>query len=53
VLLNLNGYEDNLEDIDGYNKTMEISSSKISENLRDSYIDSLAIWLSGKFINIG
>jgi death-on-curing protein len=53
VLLNLNGYEDNLEDIDGYNKTMEISSSKIPENLRDSYIDSLAIWLSGKFINIG
>jgi death-on-curing protein len=52
VFMSLNGYEDSLEDEEGYNKTMEVSISQISEDLRDDYIDSLANWLSYKFISI-
>jgi len=33
ILLNLNGYEDVLDEIEVYNKTMEITESQIPDNL--------------------
>ncbi len=52
VLLGINGYEDNLDDEEGYNKTIEIATIKLSETERDKYIEDLAIWLSERFIKL-
>ena len=49
VFLDVNGFEDKLDDAEGYQKAMEIASSSISEDNRDSYIDQLAEWLSQRF----
>jgi len=49
VFLDVNGYEDNLDDEEGYNKTVEVATIKLSEMERDSYIESLATWLSERF----
>ena len=45
VLLTLNGYEDFLNDYEGYDKTLEIASSTHDELERDRYILELANWL--------
>ncbi len=50
VFLNLNGYEDHLDDLEGYDMTMEIASSHIPESERDNYIDNIAEWLSKRFL---
>lgn len=49
VFLSINGYIDNLDDDDGYNKTMEIASIHLSEIERDNYIKDLATWLRKNF----
>lgn len=49
IFLDINGYKDNLDDTEGYEKTMEVSMSEISEDFRDEYINSLAEWLSERF----
>ncbi len=49
VFLTVNSYIDELDDDDGYNKTMEIASSTVSEAGRDTYIEELAQWLSTRF----
>ncbi|WP_348982974.1 type II toxin-antitoxin system death-on-curing family toxin [Desulfosporosinus sp. FKA] len=49
VFLEVNGYEDNLDDQEGYDKTWEVAESELSELERDSYIESLAVWLSKRF----
>ncbi len=50
VFLEVNGYEDNLDNNEGYEKTMEIAALKISEEERDNYINDLADWLSQRFL---
>ena len=50
LLLNINGYKSLLTNDEGYNKTLEISQSKISENDRDEYIDRIAGWLCENFV---
>ncbi|MBP1616028.1 MAG: death-on-curing family protein [Bacteroidetes bacterium] len=49
VFLLLNGYQDLLEDMEGYFKTSEIAGSKIPDSERDEYINSIAEWLSENF----
>jgi len=51
VFLDINGYEDYLDDDEGFDKTMEIAASNISEDERDNYIKNLADWLSQRFIS--
>jgi death-on-curing protein len=51
VFLTVNGYIDNLNDDEGYSKTMEIASSTFGENERDSYINELTDWLSKRFLH--
>lgn len=48
VFLDINGYEDYLDDDEGYD--MEIAASNTSEDERDTYINNLAEWLSQRFI---
>ena len=50
VFLDVNGYEDNLDDDEGYEKTMEVAIISLPDIERDLYIDSLAAWLSERFI---
>jgi len=50
VFLDINGYESDMENDEGYDKTMEISVSHIPECSRDEYIDYLAGWLCERFI---
>lgn len=52
VFLDINGYEDNLDDTEGYDKTIEVAESEIPEYKRDDYINILAEWLSKRFIKI-
>lgn len=52
VFLSVNGYEDNLDDDEGYEKTIEVASLDVSEVNRDAYIKELAFWLSERFIKI-
>ena len=49
VLLIVNGFIDNLDDDEGYSKSMEIAASTLPESERDSYIETLATWLSKRF----
>ncbi len=49
VFLDVNGYEDNLDDEEGYEKTLEVAKILLSEMDRDAYIKDLAIWLSERF----
>jgi death-on-curing protein len=51
VFLDINGYEDYLDEDEGFDKTMEIAASNISEHERDNYIKNLADWLSQRFIS--
>lgn len=50
VFLTINGYKDILDDKEGYIKTLEVESAKVSEDERDLYIENLADWLSHRFI---
>ncbi|PYG84258.1 death-on-curing protein [Ruminiclostridium sufflavum DSM 19573] len=50
VFLCLNGYEDCLDDLEGYTMTIEVALSNILENERDEYINYIANWLSKRFI---
>ena len=50
VFLDVNGFEDNLDDDKGYQKTMEVAESSLTEEERDNYINRLAKWLSQRFI---
>lgn len=53
VLLTINGFEDNLDDMDGYNKTLEIEASKLQGHELDNYIkQDLSHWLSDRFIKL-
>jgi hypothetical protein len=45
----LNGYKDNLDDDEGYQKTMEITVLVLPELKRDQYINQLAEWLADRF----
>ena len=49
VFLDVNGYEDNLDDMEGYSKAYEISELKLSGLEIDTYIENLAEWLSERF----
>lgn len=49
TFLKINGYKDNLNNEIANNKIWNISESKIVENLRDDYINSIAEWLSQYF----
>jgi death-on-curing protein len=49
LFLNLNGYLSLIDDDDGYDKIMEISTSQVPEEVRDEYIDCLAGWLCENF----
>ncbi|MCG8541874.1 MAG: type II toxin-antitoxin system death-on-curing family toxin [Clostridia bacterium] len=49
VFLKMNGLEDHLDDMEGYNKTMEIASRELHGVEVDKYIKGLSIWLSTKF----
>lgn len=50
VLLDINGYEDNLDDDEGYEKTVEVAAIKLSDIEKDEYIENLAVWLKERFI---
>lgn len=50
VFLTLNGYIDNLDDNEGYDMTMAVAASRISERQRNEYINSIAKWLSQNFL---
>ena len=45
----INGYEDHLDDDEGYQKVMDIASLELPELKRDQYILDLAQWLSERF----
>ncbi|WP_425057938.1 hypothetical protein SCACP_25090 [Sporomusa carbonis] len=45
VLLDINGYETTFTNDEGYEMTMEVASSNISEENREQYIRWLANWL--------
>jgi len=45
VLLDINGYETIFTDEEGYEITMEVAASNVSEENRLSYIQWLAKWL--------
>lgn len=46
----INGYEDLLQPMEGYNKTMEVAKIKLNGTDQiDRYIESLGMWLSSKF----
>lgn len=49
IFLMLNGYEDYLDDDEGYQKTMEIAALELPELKRDLYINQLAEWLAMGF----
>lgn len=49
VFLDINGYDDLLDDDEGYLKTMEIAEIKLLEKDRDQYILHLSRWLSKRF----
>ena len=49
VFLTINGYEDDLDDYEGYEKTVEICTINCSEQKREQFIDSLAYWVSQRF----
>ena len=49
IFLMLNGYEDHLDDDEGYQKVMEIASLELPELKRDQYLLDLAHWLSERF----
>jgi death-on-curing protein len=49
TLLLLNGCESYLDDIDGYNKTIEIAKRRFKNDSRDEYIIKLADWLKERF----
>lgn len=49
VFLDINGYNDYLIDDEGYEKTLEIESRKLSELQRDDYINEIADWLAARF----
>ena len=50
VFLDVNGYDDKLIDEEGYRKTIEVATIELSEMERDSYVETLAVWLSERFI---
>lgn len=50
VFFTINGYEDNLDDDEGYEKTIEIASSQLQGEQVDLYIMQLAQWLSKRFL---
>ena len=50
VFLEVNGFEDALDDDEGYLKTMGVAASTLSEIERDNYINDLADWLSKRFV---
>jgi hypothetical protein len=45
----LNGYEDHLNDDEGYEKTIEIAESNYKGVAIDHYIDTIAEWLAERF----
>ncbi|HBE76473.1 MAG TPA: type II toxin-antitoxin system death-on-curing family toxin [Firmicutes bacterium] len=49
IFLTLNGYEDHLEDNEGYEKTIEIAVSTYKGVAIDHYIDTIAAWLADRF----
>ncbi|HEX2953427.1 MAG TPA: type II toxin-antitoxin system death-on-curing family toxin [Bacillota bacterium] len=50
VFLMINGYEDNLDDNEGYRKTLEIAGCNIEDAIiRDRYIRNLSQWLVERF----
>ena len=50
IFLNVNGYLNIFDDLEGYGKTMEVTASQISECERDEYVNSIADWLYERFI---
>lgn len=50
TLLGLNGYSSIMDDLEGYDLTISVSASQISENERDEYIDYIAGWLMENYI---
>ena len=49
VFLEINGYEDKIDDEEGYLKTVEIAESRVPEEERDEYINHLTKWLDNRF----
>lgn len=49
IFLDLNGYNDFLPDMEGYQKASEIAASQVTEAEREAYINEIANWLSVYF----
>jgi death-on-curing protein len=49
VFLKINGYSDELNDDEAYEKAIEITCSKLTGNELDQYLNGISVWLEERF----